>query len=847
MPEPEAPADAAPPAPPGIVVQPPAKVEESYPETLFVFPLRRAVGFPNLLMPVVAEAGKPLEILEKARAQSEFLALVLRRDPEGEGMGLGDLYNVGVLVRVLKVVRLPDGNASAVCQGVKRIALERFLRVEPYPIARCRILEETNPGGPEVEALVRNVRNLLRSIVEKSPSFGEEFSMAALNIDSASHLADFAAAYFVRDPEKKQKALEATDVKERLRFLDEALTTEEAYLELGERIQKEIREKVEKAQKEYFLREQLKIIRRELGEEKDRPTREREEFAARIAKAGMPPEVERRAKEDLDRLGIVPTESAEYPVVRNALELMVSLPWSSVTEDRADLDAAARVLEEDHYGLEEVKERILEFLGVRKIRAASHGPILCFVGPPGVGKTSLGQSIARATARKFTRLSVGGMRDEAEIKGHRRTYVGAMPGRILQGIKNAGSANPVFMLDELDKIGKDFRGDPAAALLEVLDPEQNRAFLDQYLDVPFDLSRVMFVGTANVLDGIPPALRDRMEVIELPGYVVEEKVEIAVRHLVPKELENHGLDPGKLRFPRPILRRIVEGWTREAGVRAFQQSIAKVCRRRAVALAKGNRRPPPALDEKLLQEYLGPPRFDEEDRRASAPGIAPGLAWTGYGGEVLYVEAARWPGKGGLSLTGRLGEVMEESARLAADYVRSRAAAFGVEPSEFEKWDVHVHFPSGAVPKDGPSAGVAIATALLSLLRDEPVVPGLAMTGELTLLGEVLPVGGVREKVLVARRFGLKTVLLPSRNRPDVEELGKRRPELVRGLRFVYVSRYEEVFPVVFERPRSRRLRQGGTTSPTSIASMEGETRSRSRRAGGGALRTARAPSPIGP
>ncbi|HET6201757.1 MAG TPA: endopeptidase La [Planctomycetota bacterium] len=802
----EAPPEAA--APPeqpsaGVLVQPVVKVEEEYPETLFVFPLRRAVGFPDLLMPVVAEAGKPLEILEKARAQSEFLCLVLRRDPEGDGTGPADLHKVGVLVRLLKVVRLPDGNASAVCQGLKRVVLERMLRVEPYPIARCRILEETNPGGEEVEALVRNVRKLLRSIVEKTPSFGEEFSMAALNIDAAGRLADFAAAYFIRDAEKKQKVLETTDVRERLRFVDEALTVEEAYLELGERIQKEIREKVEKAQKEYFLREQLKIIRRELGEEKDRATREREEFAARIARSGMPPEVERRAKEELDRLGTVPTESAEYPVVRNALELMVSLPWSTVTEDRADLSEAARVLDADHYGLEEVKERILEFLGVRKIREGHRGPILCFVGPPGVGKTSLGQSIARATGRKFTRLSVGGMRDEAEIKGHRRTYVGAMPGRILQGIRNSGAANPVFMLDELDKIGKDFRGDPAAALLEVLDPEQNRAFLDEYLDVPFDLSRVMFVGTANVLEGIPWALRDRMEVIEIPGYVVEEKVEIALRHLLPKEIENHGLAPGELHFSRAILRRIVEGWTREAGVRALEQSIAKICRRRAVVHAKGGRPRPLAVDEKHLREFLGPPRYEGEDRRASRPGIAPGLAWTGYGGDILYVEAARWPGKGGFSLTGRLGEVMEESARLAANYVRSHAGKFGVEPAEFEKFDVHVHFPSGAVPKDGPSAGVAIATALLSLLRNEAVAPGLAMTGELTLLGEVLPVGGIREKVLVARRFGLKTVILPESNRPDVEELEKRRPELVRGLHFVFVGRYEDLFPVAFPRARS--------------------------------------------
>ena len=770
---------------------------EGLPPEVLVFPLRRAVGFPGLVMPVLVENEYSAEIVEQAKQSGSYLALILRRQPDEDGFEEESCHEFGVLVKIHKVMSLPDGNKSALCQGIHRIEVRRYVQVHPYPVAEVAYPTDLPGDEQRVEALFRTIGFLLDSIIEKNPNYGDEFRMAAMNVDAPGNLADFAAAYFIRPPEEKQAVLESVNIEERLYLVAEILTREQEILEIGQQIQKEIQSKIEKAQKEYYLREQLKIIRRELGEEKDRAEREREEFERRIKDAEMPEEVEEKAKDELDRLATIPVESAEYSVVRTYLDWLVDLPWERSSEDCAKVETATRVLDEDHYGLDEVKERILEFLGVRQLRPGHHGPILCLVGPPGVGKTSLGRSIARATNRKFVRFSLGGMSDEAEIKGHRRTYIGALPGRIIQMLRQAGTNNPVLMLDELDKLGRDFRGDPSSALLEVLDPEQNHTFLDHYLDVPFDLSKVMFVATANVLDMIPEPLRDRMEVIEIPGYITAEKVQIAKRYLLPKQLENHGLKASQLKIPVATLRATIEQYTREAGVRGLEKSIARVCRKHALAVARG-RRTHRSVDPSGLPEFLGPPAYSEElERRPDKPGVVTGLAWTGFGGSLLTIEVVVWKGDGKFDLTGRLGEVMGESVRIAYDYVRSHAERYGIDLEQLARSNFHIHFPAGAVPKDGPSAGITITTAILSLLLGKVLRSKLAMTGELTLVGEVLPVGGIREKVLAAKRFGIKTVLLPEANRKDVEEL---REEMVRGLRFVYVSHYDEVFAHVFPR-----------------------------------------------
>ncbi|MBK9383225.1 MAG: endopeptidase La [Planctomycetes bacterium] len=772
------------------------------PETLFAFPLRRAVGFPGLVMPVLLDTEEARAIVEKAREQGEHLALILREDPDPKQPLRQVWRRMGVLVRIHKVMSLPDGNKSALCQGIARLKVKEFVEVRPFPIVNVSYPQDKGRPTKTTEALARNVQFLLKAIVEKNPNYGDEFQVAAVNIDQHGAMADFAAAYFVREALDKQKVLEELELTKRLRLANEILTREREILELGDRIQREIHGKIEKAQKEYYLREQMKIIRRELGEEKDRAELERETLEKRIAEAGMPEEVAKRSREELERLSTIPVESAEYSMVRTYLDWLCSLPWSKSSEDRTDVKLAESVLEDDHFGLLEVKERILEFLGVRQLRPGHAGPILCLVGPPGVGKTSLGRSIARATGRKFVRFSLGGMSDEAEIKGHRRTYVGAMPGRILQMLRQAGTNNPVMMLDELDKLGRDFRGDPSSALLEVLDPEQNTAFLDHYLDVPFDLSKVMFVATANVLERIPMPLRDRMEVIEIPGYVTEEKVQIAKRYLVPKQLENHGLTKQQLEMPLPALRSIIDHYTREAGVRGLEKAIARIGRKHALAVARKKGTKKLTLTAADLPKLLGAPTYTEDrERKADRPGVVLGLAWTGYGGDLLFIETVGWKGSGRLSRTGRLGEVMGESVRIAYDYLRAHHESFDLDADAMEKLDLHIHFPAGAVPKDGPSAGITITTAILSLLKGRVIRPSLAMTGELTLVGEVLPVGGIREKVLVARRFGVKTLILPKLNQKDVEEL---RPELIRGLRFHYVSRYEEVFAHAFSAGKDR-------------------------------------------
>ncbi|MAW60470.1 MAG: endopeptidase La [Planctomycetes bacterium] len=768
------------------------------PQVLVVFPLRRSVPFPGLIMPVVAEAGHETAIMEQALAQGRYVGLLHApgMDEGGRVRKRGDFAHTGVLAEVHKRLKLPDGNSNYVCRGVRRFVVERFMKIKGVPVARVSYPEEVYPSGDETEALARNVLALSQKVASHNPSLGDGFNLAALNIDPAGSLADFSAAYLLRDAEAKQPVLDELDVRERLRIVDEALTRELVTLELGDRIQQEIRERIEEQQKEFFLREQIKIIRRELGEEKEPTEADREEFLRRLDEGDYPEEVEAKIREELQRLSMVPTMSAEYPVVRNYVEWLLELPWNVSSDDRIDLDKAERLLDRDHYGLRDAKERILEFLGVRKMRPEHSGAILCFAGPPGVGKTSLAMSIAESMGRKLERMSLGGMRDEAEIKGHRRTYVGALPGRIMQMLRRAETNNPVIVLDEVDKLGSDFRGDPSSALLEVLDPAQNDKFLDLYLDLPFDLSRVMFIATANVLEQIPGPLRDRMEIIHLPGYVTAEKVQIARRHLVPRQLSEHGLDPKKLKLPVAALRAIVNGYTREAGVRGLDKAIARVCRKRTLEVAR-RKRPKPEIGPDLLPKYLGPRKFNDDPVRLRPDvGVALGLAYTGYGGEVLEIEcvSVKDQGSGNVRYTGSLGDVMSESCRIAHSFLRSRCKAFGLEACGIHERELHVHFPAGAVPKDGPSAGIAITTAMLSQLLGKRPKARLAMTGEITLTGEVLPVGGIREKVLAAKRYGMKTVLLPSENASDVEELD---PAWTRGLVFHFVEHFDEVVELV--------------------------------------------------
>ncbi len=795
------------PPPSTILVDSPATavpavtVEHKLPSTLFVFPLREAVAFPNLMMPVLLDSDRAREIVVKAESQSNHLFLLTQKDSTIEEPTADDFYEVGVIARILKTLKLPDGNSSVMVQGVQRARVRRFVRRKPFLLARVREVAEIPAQGKRVEAVYRKLQEALNRVAGLSDALGEEFSTAVLNIDTPAQLADFTGCYFLKRTEQRQAILEAADVGNRTELALEYVLAELELTELGNRIQAEIREKVEAAQKEYFLREQLKIIRRELGEETDAREAELERIATAIEESGMPEVARERADEELTRLRTTPVESAEYSVLRNYLDWLATIPWAKSTPDRQDLKLAGRVLEEDHYGLDEVKDRILEFLAVRKLKPEHSGSILCFSGPPGVGKTSLGRSIARAMGREFWRFSLGGLRDESEIKGHRRTYIGAMPGRIMQGLKSCGSNNPVIMLDEIDKLGSDFRGDPSSALLEVLDPEQNHEFLDHYLDVRFDLSRVMFIATANVLPSIPAPLRDRMEVIELPGYLIAEKVQIAARHLVPKQLERHGLKKKDLSLSSAVLKHVAQLYTRESGVRGLEKQVVRLCRKAAAAVAS-RRKVPGRVKIEDLQKLLGPPRFaDDGDRRVRVPGVVQGLAWTPHGGDVLYIEAAKVPGKGILKLTGSLGDVMSESVRIAHSYLEAHAEDFGFTLQDMREHDFHVHFPAGAIPKDGPSAGIAIACAVVSVLTDRKFPADLAMTGELTLVGEVLPIGGVREKVVAARRLGLKRVVLPAENKRDVDEL---KLDLIQGLKFTYVEEFREVYAAVFGNKRRR-------------------------------------------
>jgi ATP-dependent Lon protease len=782
-------------------------VRDTMPDTMFAFPLQKSVPFPNLMMPLLLDSQQSKDIVAKAEAHNGYVFLVLQRDAEAEVKKVADLHEVGVITRIVKTLKLPDGTMSAMTQGARRAKRVKVVREQPHLVVRVKQLVEIPAQGKRSESLFRLLQKQLQQLAAMQDHVDPGFQTALLNVEDPGQLADFTAG-IVRKVVDRQRLLAEADISKRCELALQFAMAESELAALDQKIQEEMRQKAEKAQKDYFLREQLKIIRRELGEEEDPRALELARLTKAVDDANMPEDAKRRADEELTRLQTTPVESGEYSVIRNYLDWLVVLPWSKSTRDHSDLARASRVLRDDHYGLDEVKERILEFLAVRKLRPGQGGSILCFSGPPGVGKTSLGRSIARAMGRKFFRFSLGGMRDEAEIKGHRRTYVGALPGRILQGLKTCGSNNPVMLLDEIDKLGSDFRGDPSSALLEVLDPEQNHNFQDHYLDVPFDLSKVMFLATANVLSAIPEPLRDRMEILEIPGYLIEEKVEIARRHLLPKQIERHGLTSSNLSITLPVWQRMVPNYTREAGVRGLDKIISRLCRKVARQVASG-KKGPGRLSLSEMEHLLGRARFKADERRKKRlPGVVQGLAWTPFGGDVLYIEAVRSQGKPTLQLTGSLGDVMSESARVALSYLRSRHKRFGIDLARLDNSNLHLHFPSGAIPKDGPSAGIAIACAFLSSLTDQPVPTDIAMTGELTVVGEVLPIGGVREKVLAAKNFGLQRVLLPKENEPDAKELKR---ELVRGLKIYFVEHFDDVFDLVFgggSAPRSTTRRR---------------------------------------
>jgi ATP-dependent Lon protease len=778
------------------------------PEELPILPLRGLVVYPQTAVPLTIGQPRSVRLVDDAMAGSKLIGLVTSKDPELENPGPDDLYRVGTVAIIHRMFRAPDGTIRLLVQGLSRIRIEEFTSTEPYLRARIQLAPETSEEGLEMEALARNARDQFTHIAEMIPSFPRELVTSISAIDDPVQIIYTIANFQRMELAEAQSLLEIDAITEKLRRLVGILARESEVLELGQKIQNEARSEIEKMQHEYFLREQLKAIQRELGEG-DEQTADIEEFRRRIEEAKMPEEAEKQARRELDRLSRLPTAAAEYGVIRTYLDWLVSIPWAATTDDNLEITHARSVLDQDHYGLEDVKERILEYLAVRKlrlerkeelnreetsdfIRHEREGVILCFIGPPGVGKTSLGQSIARSLGRKFIRMSLGGIHDEAEIRGHRRTYIGAMPGRVVQSLRRAGTRNPIFMLDEIDKLSSDFRGDPASALLEVLDPEQNSEFRDNYLEVPTDLSQVMFITTANQIETIPGPLLDRMEVIRISGYTETEKVQIARNYLIPRQLKENGLLPDEVHFTDEAIRTIIRSYTREAGVRNLEREIGAVCRKIATRITeKGD--VAREIDSADVRQLLGRLRFqgnEEVALRTSLPGVATGLAWTPIGGDVLFIEATRMPGSKGFLITGSLGNVMQESARAALSYTRSKAESLGIDPDFFEHYDIHIHIPAGAQPKDGPSAGVTMTTALISLLTNRPVRSSVGMTGEITLRGQVMPVGGIKEKILAAHRAGLKRVILPKLNEPDLEDL----PEEVRSvMAFTLVERIEEV------------------------------------------------------
>ena len=747
--------------------------EDSVIESIAVLPVRDLVVYPHMAAALVADRPGSVKALDEALQQDKMVLILAQRDPETDRPAPGDLYKYGTLVRIYKMMKLPEDSLHAVVHGVSRARVMEVIETEPVMRVRVELQAERQDESMEGKALAHNLAEQFQRLIELVPTMSEELRIPLLNLeDQPSKMADFIAFNLKLSLEDQQAMLELSDVRDRLKALTFLITREIEVAETGSRIQSQVEDKMGKTQREYYLREQMKAIQRELGEDADTHGEDLAGLREKIEEAGMPEEARAEAERELRRLERIPAVSPEYSTLRTYLEWLSELPWSVSSDDQLDIERAGEILDEDHYGLEKIKDRILEHLAVRSLKPDLKGSILCFVGPPGVGKTSLGRSIARALGRHFVRISLGGVHDEAEIRGHRRTYIGALPGRIIQSIRKAGTNNPVFMLDEIDKLGRDFRGDPSSALLEVLDPEQNDTFTDHYIDLPFDLSNVMFVTTANMLAGIPAPLRDRMEVIELSGYTEEEKIEIARRYLIPRELETHGLSAEDVVFDDRAIGRVISDYTREAGLRNLERKIRTIARKSARSVAEGQSPPFLVASEEDLHRYLGPPEYySETAERTGEPGVAIGLAWTPAGGEIMFVEASKMSGGKGLTLTGQLGDVMKESARAAMTYVRSHAADWQIDPAFFDRHDIHIHLPAGAIPKDGPSAGVALVTVLTSLLSGRPVRNDLAMTGEVTLRGKVMPVGGIKEKVLGAMRAGITTIIMPRRNEKDLDDV----------------------------------------------------------------------------
>lgn len=787
-----------------------------FPDTLPILPLRGVVVYPNTAVPLTVGQPRSIKLVDDVVAGDKLVGLVAAINPELETPGPNELHQVGTIATVHRLLRAPDGTVRLLVQGMERFRLGEFVQEEPYLKARIHLAPEKEESSIETDALARNARDQFQEITQMIPSFPEELVSSIASLEDPLQTVYTIANFQRIDLKDAQEILEIDAVYDKLKKLIGLLVREAELLQIGQKIQNEARGEIEKVQREYFLREQMKAIQRELGE-RDEQAQEVDEFRKKIEDAKMPEEAEKQAKRELERLARLPTAAAEYGVIRTYLDWLVSLPWSSATQDNLDIAHAREILNKDHYGLEDVKDRILEFLAIRKlridrkdetreestdaIRREREGVILCFVGPPGVGKTSLGQSIARAMERKFLRASLGGVRDEAEIRGHRRTYIGSMPGRILQSLRRIGSRNPVFMLDEVDKLTNDFHGDPASALLEVLDPEQNSEFRDNYLEVAYDLSQVFFIATANTLEYIPGPLRDRMEIIYLSGYTENEKAAIARGYLIPRQIRENSLRPDEVKFTDDALKMIIRQYTREAGVRNLERKIGAICRKAGTKIAERKAKKF-RVTPKLVEEFLDHPIFfgpEELNKRTSIPGVVPGLAWTSFGGDVLFIEATSMPGGRGFQITGSIGNVMQESARAALSYVRSRAASLKVPHEFFDKHDVHMHIPSGAQPKDGPSAGVTMATSIVSLITGRRVKPQVGMTGEITLRGQVLAIGGVKEKVLAAHRNGLTTVILPKRNEPDIDDVPD---EIRKTMKFVFAETVDEVINAALEKPK---------------------------------------------
>ena len=784
------------------------------PDAIGILPLKNTVMLPYTVVPLSVGEESSIALIDEAVSGTKIIGCVAMKDPEADRKP-ENLYEYGTAVTIFKMMKLPDGTMAILVQGISKIKITRYVSIDPFFKARIETMEESDELSTRGEALFRNVLSQCQKLISLTPYLPDELQTALINVDSAIRLIYLVCSVLKLKTAEKEEILELSTVDEKLERISELLSREIGILELGGKIKSQVETEMSKSQREYFLREQLKAIQEELGEGDERQE-EIKELREKLDAKQLPEEVRKEAGRDLDRLAKLPPAAADYHVIRTYLDWIIDLPWNEYSEDNLDLERAQEVLDDDHYDLKEVKERIVEYLAIRARKPDMKGPILCFAGPPGTGKTSLGRSIARALGREFVRMSLGGVRDEAEIRGHRRTYIGALPGRIIQSIRRAGKANPVFMMDEIDKVGADFRGDPSSALLEVLDPEQNASFRDNYLDLPFDLSKVMFITTANVLQTIHPALQDRMEILTLAGYTEEEKLGIAKKYLLPRQLEENGLEPEHVEFEDKALRKIINSYTREAGVRNLERTIGKVGRKVALKISTGKKEHE-VITEENLHEYLGPEKvFREVALRTCKPGVATGLAWTETGGDVLFIEALSMPGGKNLTLTGQLGDVMQESAKAALSYIRSKTETLGIDRDFFSTQDIHVHVPAGAIPKDGPSAGITMTVAIASLLTERPVNNEVAMTGEITLSGLVLPIGGVKEKILAAKRAGIKTVILPARNEKDLTEIDD---EVKSGLEFIFVENIDQVFDAALTGcdkqtgPESGSAKKAGTTS----------------------------------